>query len=162
LCKSLSKKYLLKISQILCLFSLVTAALAGVDVLKTKVRRISEVLFDGFLRSTSDIFPHLLVSVSLSWPPKRCFFSPSTADQPKTRVFLSFLTEASSKLIFLAITPLAGALSPHTPISRSQWRRWVVFLQTWQTCRDRRRQLSHPSSQRAPPPPSYHPRSLAA
>ena len=75
----------LKISQILCLFSLVTAALAGVDVVKTKVRRISEVFFDGFLRSTSDIFPLLLVSVSLSWPPNRSFFSPSPPDLPKTQ-----------------------------------------------------------------------------
>ena len=120
MCKSLSKKYLLKISQILCLFSLVTAALAGVDVLKTKVRRISEVLFDGFLRSTSDIFPRLLVSVSLSWPPKSCFFSPSTADQPKTRVFLSFLTEASSKLIFFGNHSFGwGVISAYSDFSFS-------------------------------------------
>merc|ERR1719367_1352156 len=75
-CKCLSKKYSRKYHKyVLCLFSLVTAAQAGVDVLKTKVRRISEVLFDGFLRTTSDIFPRLLVSVPLSCPPSKMLFS---------------------------------------------------------------------------------------
>ena len=95
MCKTLSKKYSLKISQILCLFSLVTAALTGVDVLKTKVRRISEVLFDGFLRSTSDIFPLLPVSVSLSWPPNS--------------LRLGLISRKHKSLVFeAAITPLAG------------------------------------------------------
>lgn len=151
----MSKKYSLKISQILCLFSLVTAALAGVDVLKTKVRRISEVLFDGFLRSTSDIFPLLLVSVSLSWRVGH----PTAALSLRLRLIGR---KHKSLVVKGAITPLAGgALSRHTPTSHSRSRRWVAFLQTWQTCRGRRKQWSRPSSRRPHPPPSSHPRSLA-
>ena len=117
----------LKISQILCLFSLVTAALAGVDVLKTKVRQIPEVLFGGFLRSTSDIFLCLLVSVSQSWPPNRCLFPPLRLIRKNTRVFLSN-TEASLKLILSAITPWPEARSRRTRISHSQRRHWAAFL----------------------------------
>jgi len=145
------------------LLSLVTAAHVGSRRSKNKSSTI-EVLFDGFLRSTSDIFPRLLVSVSLSWqgPPNRCFFSPPIRLIDQKQKVPSSLTEASLKLLLSAITLCWKVKSLRTPISRSQQRHLGAFLQTWQICPDQRTQWNRPSSQRPRPPPSSPPRSLAA
>ena len=111
------------------MLSLVTAAHGGSRRSKNKSSTI-EVLFDGFLRSTSDIFPRLLVSVSLSWqgPPNRCFFSPPIRLIDQKQKVPSSLTEASLKLLLSAITLCWKVKSLRTPISRSRQRHLGAFL----------------------------------